>query len=591
MRRRTFLLTVSALVLASAIPALGQQATFDPAALAALKGKIEASIAKGDMPGAVWLLAKGDEVIVDTAGSTSYEDGVPMRRDTIFRIASVGKAVGTAAVMMLVEDKKLSLDEPVDRLLPELANRQVLKDLKGPITDTVPATRPILVRDLMNFTLGFGVLFDPTLPIQQAIDARQLVNGPPVPPTPWTPDEWLAKFAELPLMHQPGETWMYNTGSLLLGVLIARASGMPLEDFLATRIFTPLGMVDTGFYVPPDKLERFQPAYGVNFASNEQFLEDPVDGVWSRPPSFPSAAGGLVSTLDDYLAFARMLLNRGEYKGTRLLTEASVAEMTRNQLTPEQKQDAGFVPGFFDKHGWGYGVLTYDTPDDITPTPGRYGWDGGYGTSWANDPATGLIGLMFTQSVQYYIASNQFRDFWRGAFTAIGAETKGVSDVPELITHDVAVTRSFNASPERAWRAWTEDAEVMKWWGPRPWTSPEARMDVREGGYSVVLMRSPEGHDLWMRWEYTRVIPNQRLEYIQNLSDKDGNPIDPTSVGMPPEFPRDVATVVTLTPKGDGTEVTITEHTTTSKQMMEYSKMGLEQVMDQMGKSFDGAAN
>lgn len=150
MRRRTFLLTASSLVLATTMPAISQQSTFDPTALAALKGKIEASIAKGDMPGAVWLLAKGDEVIVDTSGNTAYEGGVPMRRDTIFRIASVGKAVGTAAVMMLVEDGKLTLDEPVDRLLPELANRQVLRDLKGPITDTVPATRAILVRDLMN---------------------------------------------------------------------------------------------------------------------------------------------------------------------------------------------------------------------------------------------------------------------------------------------------------------------------------------------------------------------------------------------------------------------------------------------------------
>lgn len=586
MHRRTFLLTVSSLVLASAVPAISQQPTFDPAALAVLKSKIEASIKKGDLPGAVWLLAKGDEVMVDVAGNTAYEGGVPMRRDTIFRIASVAKAVTSAAVMMLVEEGKLSLDEPVDRLLPELANRQVLKDLKGPITDTVPATRPILVSDLLDFTLGFGVLFDPTLPIQQAIDARQLTNGPPVPATPWTPDEWIAKFAELPLMHQPGETWMYNTGSLVAGVLIARASGMPLEEFFATRIFEPLGMVDTGFFVPPEKLERFQPAYSVNFATNEQFLEDPVDGIWSRPPSFPSGAGGLVSTLDDYLAFARLLLNKGVHNGTRLLSVASVAEITRNQLTPEQKDGAGFMPGFFDHVGWGYGVLTYDTPDDISPTPGRYGWNGGYGTTWVNDPTTGLIGLMFTQSVQYYIASNQFRDFWRGAYTAIGAETKGVSDVPELITHDVSVTRTFNASPERAWRAWTEDAEVMKWWGPRPWTSPEARMDVREGGFSVVLMRSPEGHDLWMRWEYTKVIPNERMEYVQNLSDKDGNPIDPTTVGMPPEFPRDVATVVTLTPKGDQTEVTITEHTTTSKQMMDYSQMGLEQVMDQMGQTF-----
>lgn len=586
MRRRTFLLTVSALVLASAVPAIAQQPTFDPEALAALKARIEASIAKGEMPGAVWLLAKGDEVIVDAAGSTAYQGGVPMRRDTIFRIASVGKAVISTAVMLLVEDGRLSLDEPVDRLLPELAGRRVLRDLKGPIEDTVPAERAILVRDLMNSTFGFGVLFDPTLPIQQAIETRQLTNGPPIPMTPWTPDEWMARLGELPLMHQPGQTWMYNTSSLVLGVLVARASGQPLEQFLEDRIFTPLGMVDTGFYVPADKLDRFQPAFSVDFSNNQQFEEDPAAGAWSKPPTFPSGAGGLVSTLDDYLAFARMLLNRGVHNGTRLVSEASVAEITRDQLTPAQKAGAGFMPGFFDTLGWGYGVAIHTTPDDITPSPGRYGWDGGYGTTWANDPGTGLIGLMFTQSVQYYIASNQFRDFWRSAYAAIGAETKGVSDVPELITHDVVVTRSFNASPERAWRAWTEDAEVMRWWGPRPWTSPEARMDVREGGFSVVLMRSPEGHELWMRWEYTRVIPNQRLEYVQNLSDKDGNPIDPTSVGMPAEFPRDVATVVTLTPKGDGTEVSITEHTTTSKQMMEMSQLGLEQVMDQMGKTF-----
>lgn len=586
MHRRTFLLTVSSLVLASTLPAISQQPTFDPAALATLKGKIEASIKKGDMPGAVWLLAKGDEVIVDTAGNTAYEGGVPMRRDTIFRIASVGKAVISTAVMMLVEDGKLSLDEPVDRLLPELANRQVLKDIKGPIDDTVPAERAIMVRDLMNLTFGFGVLFDPTLPIQQAIDARQLVNGPPIPMTPWTPDEWMAKLGELPLMHQPGQTWMYNTGSLVLGVLVARASGVPLEQFLETRIFAPLGMVDTGFHVPADKLDRFQPAFSVDFATNQQFEEDPVAGAWSKPPAFPSGGGGLVSTLDDYLAFARLLLNKGVHNGTRLISEASIAEITRDQLTPAQKQGAGFVPGFFDTLGWGYGVLIHNTPDDISPAPGRYGWDGGYGTTWVNDPETGLIGLMFTQSVQYYIASNQFHDFWRGAYEAIGAASEGVAAVPALITEDVAVTRTFNAAPAAVWAAWTEDAEVMKWWGPRPWTCPEARMDVRPGGASIVSMKSPEGYEIWMRWDYSKVIPNQRLEYTQNLCDRDGNPIEPTSIGMPPEFPRNVATVVTLVPQGATTLVTITEHTTTTKALLEGSLKGLEMVMDQMGESF-----
>ena len=158
--------------------------------------------------------------------------------------------------------------------------------------------------------------------------------------------------------------------------------------------------------------------------------------------------------------------------------------------------------------------------------------------------------------------------------------------MPELVTHDVVVTRTFNASPERVWRAWTEDAEVMKWWGPRPWTCPEARMDVREGGASIVSMKSPEGFEIWMRWDYTKVISSERLEYTQNLCDRDGKLIEPTSIGMPAEFPRNVATVVTLVPEGDKTVVTITEHTTTSKALMEGSLKGLEMVMDQMGQTF-----
>jgi len=205
----------------------------------------------------------------------------------------------------------------------------------------------------------------------------------------------------------------------VLGVLIARAAEMPLPAFLDARIFEPLGMKDTGFYVPAEKLDRFQPAFSMDFAAGKQFEEDPVEGQWSGPPPFPSTAGGLVSTVDDYLAFARMLLNKGAYPGGRLLSEDSVAEMTRDQLTPEQKQGAGLGPGFFDGHGWGYGVMVYTAPDAISPTPGRYGWDGGYGTSWANDPNTGLIGLMFTQSVGYYVGSNQFSDFWTGAFASI----------------------------------------------------------------------------------------------------------------------------------------------------------------------------
>ena len=164
--------------------------------------------------------------------------------------------------------------------------------------------------------------------------------------------------------------------------------------------------------------------------------------------------------------------------------------------------------------------------------------------------------------------------------------TEAQNAMAPLITHDVVVTRTFAATPEEVWKAWTEDELVMRWWGPDGFTSPAARMDVRVGASSVVAMRSPDGHDIWMNWTYTRVEPYSRIEYVQNLSDETGKLIDPVSVGMPPEFPRDVATVVTLTPVGDKTEVTITEHTTTSEFMMEMSQLGLEQVLDKMGAIF-----
>jgi len=156
----------------------------------------------------------------------------------------------------------------------------------------------------------------------------------------------------------------------------------------------------------------------------------------------------------------------------------------------------------------------------------------------------------------------------------------------QLVTHDVAVTRLFDAPVEQVWAAWTEGTEVMKWWGPAPFTCPEARMDVREGGTSVVSMRSPDGFEIWMRWDYATVIPNVRMEYSQNMCDRDGNLIDPTSIGMPAEFPRDVATIVTLTPRDGRTEMTITEHTTTSQALMDGSQQGLEMCIDQMAATF-----
>jgi CubicO group peptidase (beta-lactamase class C family) len=215
----------------------------------------------------------------------------------------MSKPVTAAAAMLLIADGKLKLDEPVDRLLPELADRRVLRSLEGPVDDTVPAQRPITVEDLLTFRLGWGFITKPpgTYPIQKKISELGIVGfGPPDPNMPFDGDEWIRRLGTLPLFAQPGQRWMYTTGSNILGVLIARASGQSFGDFLAERIFSPLGMKDTGFYVPSDKIDRLVTAYRPKDGSLEVW-DDPATGGWSRPPPFEQGDAGLVSTADDHL--------------------------------------------------------------------------------------------------------------------------------------------------------------------------------------------------------------------------------------------------------------------------------------------------
>ena len=380
---------------------------------------MEAQFARGLFPGAVWLVAQGEDVTVDMIGTQAIGGTAPMQRDTIFRIASMTKAVTAACVMMLIEDGKVELDAPAHHWLPELANRRVLRRIDGPLDDTVPAKRDITVRDLLAYTLGFGLLFD-NPPIQQRIDELRLVIGKPIPLTPHAPDEWIRLFATLPLMHQPGEAWMYTAGSLLQGVLVRRASGQDLDAFMHERIFEPLGMKDTGFFVPPDKLGRY--AGCGNFTEQgkkTRMDQDGAQSVYAKPPVFPAGDAGLVSTVDDYLNFARMLLNGGKHGNKQILRAESVREMTRDQITPEQKSASAknFFPGFFDTQGWGYGLAISTTPDPISKVPGRYGWFGGFGTAFIDDPNRNLIGIVMTQSTDYLFNGAQDR-FWTELYTA-----------------------------------------------------------------------------------------------------------------------------------------------------------------------------
>jgi CubicO group peptidase (beta-lactamase class C family) len=372
----------------------------------------------GSLPGLVTLISRHGEIHVDAIGSLSV-GGAPMQRDSIFRIASMTKPVGAVAAMILVEECKLRLDDPVEAFLPELANRKVLRTIESEIDDTVPAKRAITLRDVLSFRLGYGMItiFPDRYPIQKAISAAGLAPGPVLPSFP--PDELMRRYGALPLVHQPGERWLYNAGSEILGVLIARVSGMSLGDFMGERIFEPLGMKDTAFYVPSSKLGRFATTYMFDRAAGQlKVFDDPASGKFAAPPPFENASGGLVSTAEDFNAFAQMLLNGGRLGNGRILSRPSVELMTSDQLLPEQK--VGSELFFADNRGWGFGVSVFTRRDHLCNMPGRFGWEGGYGTSWYSDPKEGLTGILLTQRMMDSPqAPAVMADFWTSAYQAI----------------------------------------------------------------------------------------------------------------------------------------------------------------------------
>ncbi len=358
-------------------------------------------VQRGVVPGLVAAFARGDTTRIEVHGRQDLDHGQSMRPDSIFRISSMSKPITAVAALMLVDDCVLRLDDPVHELLPELADLRVLKRPGGPLDETVPAERAITLRDLLTFRAGFGGTWDPDWPLTAAAVERGVAPQPPrlaPDPTP-APDEYLRRLGELPLAYQPGEAWLYHTGIAVTGVLIARAAGRPLEDFLRERVFEPLGMDDTGFHVPADKLDRFTTLYTGDRTSTSGHaltVADPAeDGRWTSSPQFPDGGGDLVSTVEDYLVFARLLLGRGRYSGTRLLSRPLAELMTSDQLTAANKARGGLAPGMWDAAGWGMGVSVV-TRRTGYPAVGQYGWNGGLGTIWFNDPAENLIGILLT---------------------------------------------------------------------------------------------------------------------------------------------------------------------------------------------------
>jgi CubicO group peptidase (beta-lactamase class C family) len=367
--------------------------------------------AGGAVPGAVALLERDGRVRVEVVGLADLEAHTPMMRESIFRIASITKPITAAAVMLLVDDGQMALDDPVEQWLPELIAPMVVRTPSSPVEDVVPANRPITVLDLLTNRAGYGFPSDFSLPAVQALFSVQ-TDGREVQLRP-DPDQWMSRLASIPMLYHPGEAWLYDTCSDLQGVLIARATGRSLPVFLAERVFEPLGMVDTGFEVPAAKRGRLTSYYRPGSDGRLELADSP-DGQWSRLPAFPAGSGGLVSTVDDWHRFARMIVEEGALDGHRLLSPEAVMQITTNHLSlPQREIGALFLEG----QGWGFGGSVDLDPIEPWNVPGRYGWVGGTGTTAHLVPSTGSIAILLTQvAATSPIPPAIMRDFW--AYTA-----------------------------------------------------------------------------------------------------------------------------------------------------------------------------
>ncbi|HZR54391.1 MAG TPA: serine hydrolase domain-containing protein [Streptosporangiaceae bacterium] len=422
---------------------------FSSKRLARVRDVLERHVDAGYVPGAVAVVARNGEVHVVATGKLAFEGAgsdSPMAADTICRVGSMTKPVVAACAMTLVEDCTLRLDDPVDEFLPELADMRVLADPGGPLEDTVPAGRPITLRDLLTFTCGTGIVpAEPgTVPVADALNALE--------PQP-SPDEWIRRLGALPLVCQPGERWMYHTAADVTGVLIARATGMSFGDAMRERICVPLGMKDTAFSVDGQSIGRLATAYTRDEASGAIVIEDGPDGYWSQPPEFESGGGGLVSTATDYLAFASALLAGGTYHGERVLSRPSVMLMTSDHLTPAQKAVSGFTPGYFDDIGWGFGMSVRTQRAHPGPAPGvsypwaasagSYGWPGIYGTGWYNDPPEDMTTILMIQRAPAPPPLPILHDFWTAAYQAIDDLAPGAAAAAGSVRSTTVVRRNL----------------------------------------------------------------------------------------------------------------------------------------------------
>ena len=370
---------------------------FSSGGLATIPTALQPVIDAGDLSGFVTLLwRKGETAQVNTLGWRDVEAKAPMTRDTLFRIASMTKPITSVAALMLLEEGKLRLDDPITKWMPEFKDLRVLKDAAGPLDATVPAERDITVDDLMTHRSGLAYAFTSIGPIAQAYEKAL---GSPLG-THLTPDEWLAALGTLPLSYQPGERFHYSHATEVLGFLVGRVAGTGYRDFIMQRILKPLGMDDTDFWCPPEKRDRMAKLYRINPKTDA--MEDVSLPHLPGPPEFCAGGGGLISTADDYLQFARMMLNGGELDGVRYLKPETIALMRQNRLSDAQRQVPFMGIPFWLGQGFGLGVSVITDPEKQAwmgaGSEGSFGWPGAFGTWWQADPQEDMVMLYLIQN-------------------------------------------------------------------------------------------------------------------------------------------------------------------------------------------------
>jgi CubicO group peptidase (beta-lactamase class C family) len=372
-----------------------------------IEDAIGAIVDAGALAGAATLVWRDGGVI--QASATGWRDvgaGLPVERDTLFRIASMTKPVTSVAALMLLEEGRFALDDPIARWAPEFAGPRVLRSPDGPLHETRPAGRPITFVDLLTHRSGLTYGDFHTGPIARAY--AEALGGDI--DSEVAPDAWIAGLAALPLIDQPGAAFHYGRSTDLLGLLIERIEGAPLGDVLRRRIFDPLGMKDTGFTVP--RPERHRRAGACGFDDSGRLTTLPAVPGGAAPPERPdgmayvSGGQGLWSTLDDYLAFARTFIGRGAVDGVRLLRPETLERMTSNCLTDDQRAGAKMLgmPMFAAGHGFGMGVAVVLEPEKAPSIPcgggaGAVGWPGGYGGWWRADPNVGSVMIFLAHNM------------------------------------------------------------------------------------------------------------------------------------------------------------------------------------------------